>query len=111
MTAQPVVPETLRSVAMPPPSPAELLAGVARGDDRAWAALVERYAGLVWSVTRSVCNDPTIAADVSQTVWLRLAEHCERIREPDRLGSWLATTARHEAIRLSKLNRRLVPTD
>lgn len=92
-------------------TPAELLAGVARGDDKAWEAIVERYAGLVWSVARSVASDPGAAADVSQTVWLRLAEHSQRIREPDRLASWLAITARHEAIRLSKAARRQSASD
>jgi RNA polymerase sigma factor (sigma-70 family) len=93
------------------PSNAELLAGVASGDSTAWKHLVDRYAGLIWSVARATCPDPAAAADVSQTVWLRLAEHVDRVREPDRLGSWLATTARHEAIRVSKLSRRMQPTE
>ena len=38
--------------------------------------------------------------DVVQTVWFRLAEHCGRIREPDRLAAWLATTTRNEALRV-----------
>jgi HAD superfamily hydrolase (TIGR01509 family) len=37
--------------------------------------------------------------DVVQTVWLRLAENCGRIREPERLAAWLATTTRNEALR------------
>jgi len=39
------------------------------------------------------------AADVVQATWLRLLEHIDRIEYPDRLGSWLATTARHECLR------------
>jgi RNA polymerase sigma factor (sigma-70 family) len=46
---------------------------------------------------------------VVQTVWLRLAEHCGRIREPDRLASWLATTTRNEALRVIRGNMRLSP--
>jgi RNA polymerase sigma factor (sigma-70 family) len=34
-------------------------------------------------------------------VWMRLAESCDRIREPDRLAAWLATTTRNEALRVS----------
>ncbi|HET9443201.1 MAG TPA: sigma-70 family RNA polymerase sigma factor [Acidimicrobiales bacterium] len=96
---------------MPSPSATELLAAVVRRDAGAWELLVERYAGLVWSVARAQSLDPTAAADVSQTVWLRLAESCERIRDPERLGAWLATTARNEAIRLSKSARREQPVD
>jgi RNA polymerase sigma factor (sigma-70 family) len=36
---------------------------------------------------------------VAQTTWLRLVEHLDRIREPDKLGAWLATTARRESLR------------
>src|SRR5262249_15504803 len=40
------------------------------------------------------------AADVCQTVWLRFVEHLRRLREPERAGAWLATTARHECLRV-----------
>jgi RNA polymerase sigma factor (sigma-70 family) len=103
--------EPLRFAVVTSPSNAELLAGVSKGDGAAWRQLVDRYSGLIWSVARGTCHDQSAAADVSQTVWLRLAEHVDRIREPDRLGSWLATTARHEAIRVSKLSRRVQPSD
>ena len=111
MTSLPVRSDPLRFAFVGPPSNAELLAGVAKGDRAAWRELVDRYSGLIWSVARATSPDPSAAADVSQTVWLRLAEHVDRIREPDRLGSWLATTARHEAIRVSKLSRRMQPTE
>lgn len=111
MTAVAVEPHPLRFAVVTSPSNAELLHGVAHGDSAAWRQLVDRYSGLIWSVARGTCPDAASAADVSQTVWLRLAEHVDRIREPDRLGSWLATTARHEAIRVSKLSRRFQPSD
>ena len=47
--------------------------------------------------------------DVVQTVWLRLAEHCSKIRQPDRLASWLATTTRNEALRVIRGNTRQTP--
>src|SRR5262249_44596958 len=40
------------------------------------------------------------AGDVCQTVWLRFVEHLRRLREPERAGAWLATTARHECLRV-----------
>ena len=45
-----------------------------------------------------------------QTVWLRLAEHCGRIRQPDRLASWLATTTRNESLRVIRGRTRVSPT-
>jgi RNA polymerase sigma factor (sigma-70 family) len=47
---------------------------------------------------------------VSQTVWLRLVEHLDRIREPERVGSWLASTARNECLRTLRLAGRQIPT-
>jgi RNA polymerase sigma factor (sigma-70 family) len=74
------------------------LAAAAAGDRAAWDALVERFTGLVWSVARSFRLSDEDAADVVQTTWLRLLDHLDRIDDPQRLGSWLATTARHESL-------------
>jgi RNA polymerase sigma factor (sigma-70 family) len=90
---------------------AELLAAAHNGSQEAWNALVDRYGRLVWSVVRGFRLDSATAADISQTVWLRLVEHADRIREPERLGSWLATTARNESIRASKRLSRSIPTE
>jgi len=77
------------------------------GDQRAWDEIVEQYGGLVWSVARSY-RLGALTDDVVQTVWLRLAEYCDRIREPDRLAAWLATTTRNEALRVLKKQNRAV---
>lgn len=89
----------------------ELLHAAGAGDQDAWNELVDRYARLVWSVARSFGLDDATAADVSQTVWLRLVEHCDRIREPDRLVGWLATTTRREALRVISGQRRQQPSE
>jgi RNA polymerase sigma factor (sigma-70 family) len=89
----------------------DLVRTAAVGDDAAWDALVENYAGLVWAVARDHGLDPDAAADVSQTTWLRLAEHLTRLEDPARVGLWLATTARNESLRALRGRRRLVPVD
>jgi RNA polymerase sigma factor (sigma-70 family) len=86
-----------------------LLARVNEGDERAWNELVDHFAGLVWSVARSFRLSKASTDDVVQTVWLRLAEYSTRIREPNRLASWLATATRHEALRVIRGHQRLVP--
>jgi RNA polymerase sigma factor (sigma-70 family) len=48
------------------------------------------------------------AADVSQTTWLRLLQHIDRIEYPDRVGSWLAATARNECLRSLAARKRVV---
>ena len=88
----------------------ELLARVVAGDHGAWDVVVHQFAGLVWSVARSYRLGGAATDDVVQTVWLRFAEHCGRIRQPDRLASWLATTTRNESLRIIRGNTRLTPT-
>lgn len=88
-----------------------LLRAASLGDQDAWGRLVGRFGGLVWSVVRSFRLDSDAAADVSQTTWLRLVEHLDDIRDPERIGPWLATTARRECIRTLKLAGQQVPTD
>jgi RNA polymerase sigma factor (sigma-70 family) len=88
-----------------------LLRRASEGDEAAWGDLVDRYAGVVWSVARGFRFDDATAADVSQTVWLRLAERHGSIRDPERLAGWLATTTRHECYRITRRRRREVVDD
>jgi RNA polymerase sigma factor (sigma-70 family) len=81
------------------------------GDESAWTALVGRFAGMVWAIARGHGLCDADAADVSQTTWLRLTEHLSSIREPERLGAWLATTARRESLRMLRSRERLVLVD
>jgi RNA polymerase sigma factor (sigma-70 family) len=89
-------------------STSELLAEAAAGNSAAWDELVSRYAGLVWAVARGFALSMADAADISQTTWLRLVEHLTTLREPEHVGGWLATTARHECLRLLRKNGREV---
>jgi RNA polymerase sigma factor (sigma-70 family) len=89
----------------------DLVAAARDGDDTAWAALVDRYSGMVWAVARGHRLSHADATDVSQTVWLRLAEHLHRLREPAAVGGWLATVARNESLRLTRQSARTMPTD
>lgn len=90
---------------------AELVGQAAAGDGHAWNALVDAYGGLVWAIARSEVRSASDAADVSQTTWLRLFEHIDRLNDPSRAGAWLATTARREARRVAGRARRTLPTD
>jgi len=94
------------------PDQAGVLARAAAGGDPAsWKALVERFSGLVWSVARGYRLSPADAADVFQTTWLRLTENLGRIENPERVGAWLATTARRESLRTVRASARVIPTD
>src|SRR5437764_2717422 len=89
----------------------ELVRAAAAGDQAAWNEVAERYQGLVWATPRSYPLSRADAGDVAQTTWLRLVENLDRIREPEHLGAWLATTARRESFRHLRLHGRELPSD
>jgi len=66
---------------------------------------------MVWSVARGFRLDEATAKDVTQTVWLKLIENIDSIKEPERLPGWLVTTCRREALRVTRVRDRDVPTD
>jgi len=87
----------------------ELMAAAAAGEPRGWLGLVDRYGPLVRQVTRRYRLSEHESQDVSQTVWLRLVEQIDRIREPLAVPGWLLTTTRNEALRVLKANQRIRP--
>ena len=78
----------------------DLVAYARGGDIQAWDALVERYAPLIWSICRKYRLGRADADDVRQSVWLRLVDQLDKIREPAALPGWIATTTRRECGRL-----------
>ena len=88
---------------------AALVEEAAGGSQEAWNALVDRFASTVWAIARGHRLNQSDAADVFQTTWLRLVEHLDKIQQPDRVGAWLATTARHESLRVLRMGGRQVP--
>lgn len=89
----------------------DLLAAARDGDQGAWNELVERFLPLVSGMIARHRLWGADAEDVNQTVWLRLVEHLGRIREPDALPGWIATTTRHECLALLRRNKRTSPVD
>jgi len=82
------------------PSVSDLVARARSGDRQAWDALVERYAPLIWSICRKHRLGQADADDVGQSVWLRLLDQLDRVREPAALPGWLSTTTRRECLRV-----------
>jgi RNA polymerase sigma factor (sigma-70 family) len=90
-----------------------LLRAAAAGDQAAWDVVVARYTGLLWSIACSFRLGTADAADATQNTWLRLVENLSRVQEPERVGSWLATTMRRECLQLLRRTsrERPAPTD
>lgn len=86
----------------------DLVGRASTGDKNAWRELVARHTPLVWAVIRAHRLHGADAADVMQSTWAALAENLPRLRRPERLPAWLATTARRECVRVLLQARREV---
>jgi RNA polymerase sigma factor (sigma-70 family) len=87
---------------------ARLVRAAARDDRGAWNALVDEFGGMVWAIARAHRLSDADAADVSQATWVLVFEHLDSILEPERIGAWLATTARRECLRVLRAAQRCV---
>jgi RNA polymerase sigma factor (sigma-70 family) len=84
-----------------------LVAAAAQGDQSAWNDIVDRYSPLLVGVLRQCRLTAADTEDVAQTVWLRLVEHLDTLREAHALPLWIVTTGRHEAWRQAAIGRRI----
>jgi RNA polymerase sigma factor (sigma-70 family) len=88
---------------------AGLVGRAVHGDQAGWSALIDEFGGVVWGTARAHRLSGADAADVFQTTWMRLVENLHGIRDPTRLGGWLATTARHESLNVIRRTLRVIP--
>ncbi|MEW9550829.1 RNA polymerase sigma factor [Nonomuraea sp. NPDC050783] len=77
-----------------------------KGEQAAWDAIVERYSPLLWSICLRYRLSRADALDAAQTVWLRLVEHLDELRDPAALPGWIAMVAQRECLRQSRSARR-----
>ena len=75
-------------------SDADLVAGCRRGDQSSWDALVDRYQRLIYAVPRRAGLSDEQAADVFQEVFLTLLQKIDAIEQPEKIRSWMVTTAK-----------------
>jgi RNA polymerase sigma factor (sigma-70 family) len=79
------------------------------GSASAWQQLIRMFNPLVWTVARSFDLSPADVEDVSQLTWLRVVEHIDSLREPERVSAWIVTAARREALRHLMKSAKHVP--
>lgn len=116
-TAVPARPATANVLSMRPrghaagsehATDADLLRRCRARDASAWNELVGRYERLVYSVALRNGLGAEDAADVTQSTFVTLIDSLDRIRDEERLPSWLMTVARRQAWRTRNLSRRSV---
>lgn len=87
-------------------SPTGLLRAAVRGSEVAFAAIVDRHHVAMTRVCFVVCGDADLAAEAVQAAWPLAWRKLGTVREPDRLGAWLASIAVNEARQLLRRRRR-----
>ncbi len=73
---------------------AELFIACRRGDESAWNALVDRYQRLIFAIPRRAGLSEEQASDILQEVFLTLFEKLDEIEQPEKIRSWLVSTAK-----------------
>jgi DNA-directed RNA polymerase specialized sigma24 family protein len=74
-------------------SDADLVRNCRGGDQSAWNELVDRYQRLIFAIPRRAGLSEDQASDIFQEVFVLLFERLDEIRQPEKLRSWLVTTA------------------
>lgn len=65
------------------------------GDQAAFGQLVERFQGMVSSVTLAMIGDLQLSEDIAQETFLKAWTKLEELRDPKKIGSWLCMIARN----------------
>ena len=86
-------------------SDADLVERCRGGDQSAWSDLVDRYQRLIFAIPRRAGLTEDQASDIFQDVFVLLFEKLDEIQQPEKLRSWLVTTAKFKtwaAVRADK---------
>lgn len=90
------------AVGLDAPPLSELVREASNGQQAAWGELLARFGEMIAEIGRRQALSPQQIMQLQQATWLRLVENLDRIEDPERLGSWLAETARRETEQMLK---------
>ena len=92
-------------------SDADLVLRLRKGDQAAFAALVDRYHSRLTRFARSFTARPELAEDIAQETWLGLLRGLDRFEGRASLSTWLFQICANRARTLAAREGRLVPVD
>src|SRR5882724_3377093 len=106
-------PAMTRSRKKPPSklTDAQILKKCLAGNEDAWAALIEKYKALIYSIPIKYRMPPQEASDVFQSVCFELLTRLPDLREPKALPAWLIQVTHHQCYRWKRLQQRLISGD
>ena len=68
-----------------------------KGNEDAWAALIDKYKKLIYSIPFKYGASPDDAADIFQSVCVELFAELSRVRKTAALRGWIITVATHQS--------------
>lgn len=86
----------------------ELVGACLEGNEHAWAALVDKYKRLIFSIPVKYGIPREDAADIFQAVCLDLVAELPHLRAPQALPKWLMQTAAHKCFKYKRQQQRYV---
>ena len=84
----------------------QLVTACLRGEAAAWDSLIDRYAGLIYSIPLKYGLPEADAADVFQSVCVTLLEKLDTVRAPRGLAAWIITTTSRQSLGVARHRRR-----
>jgi RNA polymerase sigma factor (sigma-70 family) len=87
-------------------SDSRLIHACLNGNEQAWAALIQKYKNLIYSIPMKYGASPEDAADIFQAVCLELFSELPRLRKSAAFRSWLITVTAHQAFHWKRRVRR-----
>jgi RNA polymerase sigma factor (sigma-70 family) len=76
------------------------------GNEKAWAALLDNYKRLIYSIPVKYGFSPDESSDIFQEVCVELLSELPRLREPRALPKWLMQVTAHKCGHLKQRDRR-----
>ncbi len=83
-----------------------LVAECLNGNEEAWAALIDKYKNLIFSILIKYRATQEDAGDLFQAVCLELFSELSNLRKVDSLRSWLITVTVHKAFHWKRKRKR-----
>jgi RNA polymerase sigma factor (sigma-70 family) len=76
------------------------------GNEDAWAALIDKYKRLIYSIPVRYGASPEDSADIFQFVCLELFSHLSQLRKTAALRGWIITVTAHQAFHWKRRHRK-----
>jgi RNA polymerase sigma-70 factor (ECF subfamily) len=79
-------------------APTDLLQRLRAGEESAWGELHREHYARLWSSVQRILNNPTMADDVVQEVFIKAHRDIRRFEGHSQLGTWLYRIAVNQAL-------------